>query len=140
VCSSDLLSDFNELGISGKTSEKYSHIKFNENSFNGSRFVPCGQTDGRTDMKKLVVAFRNFSDSPKIDDVSDKLVLFTFSGGKEYEEITTAGTASHTADTNTFLDIVSARKLQQTVFFLNFLIFHGAALMLHSENKTNHCV
>jgi len=39
--------------------KKYSDIKFHENPSNGSRAVPCGQTDGRTD-KKITVVFRNF--------------------------------------------------------------------------------
>ena len=29
--------------------ERYSNIKFHENPSPGSRVVPCGQTDGRTD-------------------------------------------------------------------------------------------
>jgi hypothetical protein len=62
-------------------------------------------------MTKLAVAFRNFSDSPKIDDVSGILVLFTSSGGKEYEEIPTVETARRTQDTKRFLDIGRARKL-----------------------------
>ena len=43
-----------------KIVEKYSNIKFQENSFSGSR------TDGRTDMK-LVASFRNFAKAPKIE-------------------------------------------------------------------------
>ena len=42
---------------------------FHENPSNGSRFVPCGRTDGRTDrqtdMMKLIVVFRNFANIPK---------------------------------------------------------------------------
>jgi hypothetical protein len=68
------------------------------------------QTDRRTDMMKLVVAFRNFSGSPKIDNVSDKLVLF-MSDGKEYQEIATVETTRRTEDTKKFFDIVRARKL-----------------------------
>jgi len=41
--------------------EKYSNIKFRENPSSGSRVVPCG----RTDMTKLIVAFRNFTNAPK---------------------------------------------------------------------------
>jgi hypothetical protein len=37
------------------------NIKFNNNPSIESRVVPCGQTGGRTDMTKLIVAFRIFS-------------------------------------------------------------------------------
>ena len=43
--------------------EKYS-VKFNENPSSGSRVIPCGRTDGQTDMKKLIVALRNFTNAP----------------------------------------------------------------------------
>jgi len=36
-----------------------------KNPSSGSRIVPCGQTDGRTNMMKLVVALRNFTNAPK---------------------------------------------------------------------------
>jgi len=29
------------------------------------RVVPCGQTDGGTDVTKLIAAFRNFANAPK---------------------------------------------------------------------------
>ena len=45
--------------------EKYSNKKFHENPSSGSRVVPYGQTDGRIDMMKLTVAFRNFANAPK---------------------------------------------------------------------------
>jgi hypothetical protein len=41
--------------------EKYWNIKFHENPSSESRLVPCG----RTDMTKLIVAFRNFANAPK---------------------------------------------------------------------------
>jgi len=41
--------------------EKYTNIKFHENPYIGSRVVACG----RTDMTKLIVAFRNFANAPK---------------------------------------------------------------------------
>jgi len=59
-------------------------------------------------MTKLVVAFRSFSDCPKIDDFSYKLVLFTPSGGEECEEFLTIETARRTQDPKMFLDIVHA--------------------------------
>ena len=45
--------------------EKYSNIKFHENSSGGTRVVPCGKTDGQTQMTKLRAAFRNFARVPK---------------------------------------------------------------------------
>ena len=47
----------------GGRSEKYSSFKFHENQFSGSRLVSCGQTDRRTHMTKLIVAFRNFTNA-----------------------------------------------------------------------------
>jgi hypothetical protein len=40
-------------------------MKCHQNPSKGNRVVPCGQTDGRTDMTKLIVAFRNFAIVPK---------------------------------------------------------------------------
>ena len=39
-------------------------IKFHENPSSGSPVLPCGRTDGQTDMTKLMVAFRNFANAP----------------------------------------------------------------------------
>jgi len=50
--------------------EKYSHIKLNENPSSETRVVPQGQTD----MRKLKVAFRDFSNAPK--KVFNKPLLF----------------------------------------------------------------
>ena len=36
-------------------------IKVRENQSSGSQVVPCGLTDGQTNMTKLVVAFCNFA-------------------------------------------------------------------------------
>jgi hypothetical protein len=56
-----------QLWFSRQFLEKYSNIKFHENPFGGSRVVPCG----RTDMTKLIVAFRNFANGPnKVDNIS----------------------------------------------------------------------
>ena len=58
-----------KLEFSRQSFEKYTNIKFHEYPSNGSRVAPCGQTDRqadrRTDMTKLIVAFRNFAKSPK---------------------------------------------------------------------------
>jgi hypothetical protein len=50
-----------KLEFSREIFEKCSNIKFHENSSIESRVVPCGWTDGQTDMTKLVVAFRNIA-------------------------------------------------------------------------------
>jgi hypothetical protein len=36
------------------------NIKFHQNPSSGSRVVPCGRTDGQTEITKLIVTFRNF--------------------------------------------------------------------------------
>jgi len=38
-----------KIEFSRRLSQKYSNIKFHENPSTGSRVVPCGQADGRTD-------------------------------------------------------------------------------------------
>jgi len=54
------------LELSGQIFEKYANIKFHENPSNDIRVVPCLLTDGgQTDMKKLIVIFRNFAKAPK---------------------------------------------------------------------------
>jgi len=54
-----------KLEFSGQIFEKFSNIKFHENPSSGRRVVPCGQTDGRTDLTKLIVAFRCCANAPK---------------------------------------------------------------------------
>jgi hypothetical protein len=47
---------------------KSSDAEFNKNTSSRGRFVPCGQTDGRTEerteMIMVIVAFRNFAKAP----------------------------------------------------------------------------
>ena len=50
-----------KLEFSLQNLEKSSNIKFHQNLYNGSPVVACG----RTDMEKLVVAFRNIANAPK---------------------------------------------------------------------------
>ena len=45
--------------------EKTPHIKFNENPSSGRRIVSCGWTDGQTDMTKVILALRNFTNGTK---------------------------------------------------------------------------
>jgi hypothetical protein len=69
-CSAHILLDFNETYIFRHVFENYSNIKYHENLSSGSRVVPCGQTDRQTDVKKLIVAFRNFLNAPKNQSVN----------------------------------------------------------------------
>ena len=50
-----------ELEFSQHIFEKYTNIKLHQNSCSGSRIVPCG----RTEMTKLIVAFRNSAKVPR---------------------------------------------------------------------------
>jgi len=54
-----------KLEVSRLIFEKYSNIKYHENPSSGSRVVPCGRTDGWTDMTKLIGTFRIFVNAPK---------------------------------------------------------------------------
>jgi len=54
-----------KLEFSRQILEIYSNIKFHENPFSRSRFVPCGRTDRQTDMTKLIVAFAKYMKAPK---------------------------------------------------------------------------
>jgi len=49
-----------KLGYSRHIFEKYSNIILHKYVSSGSR-----QTDGRTDMTKLIIAFRSFAKAPK---------------------------------------------------------------------------
>jgi hypothetical protein len=46
-------------------SKKFLNIKFHENTSSGSRAVTYGQTDEPTDIKNLIIAFRNSTIVPK---------------------------------------------------------------------------
>jgi len=54
-----------KLAFSRQILEKYSNMNVHTNPSSDSRVVPCGQTDGRTDMMKLIVAFRNSARASK---------------------------------------------------------------------------
>ena len=60
------LSNFNGISSSQQTLGKGLNIRFNQNPSSGSRVVPYG----RTDTKKLTVAFRNFANAPKTHTIS----------------------------------------------------------------------
>ena len=51
--------------FSRQTFEKYSNIEFQENPSSGGRVVSRGQTDGRRDTMKPIVALSNFGNAPK---------------------------------------------------------------------------
>jgi hypothetical protein len=50
-----------KLELSGQIFQKSSNIKFHENPSSESPVIPCG----RTGITKLIVAYRNFTKSPK---------------------------------------------------------------------------
>jgi hypothetical protein len=59
-----------EVQFSREIFETFSDVKFRENVSSGSRVVPWGKTD----MKKLVVPFSNFANTPqnKISHCNDE--------------------------------------------------------------------
>jgi len=58
--------------LSRQIFEKYSSTKFHENPSSGSRVISCGWTDGHEDITKLIGAFRNFENVPKMPDWSTR--------------------------------------------------------------------
>jgi hypothetical protein len=47
--------------------EKNSNINFHQNPSSRSRVVSYGWKEGQTVMRKLIVAFRNFANEPKME-------------------------------------------------------------------------
>ena len=54
-----------KIEFSRQIFDKSSNIKCRQNPSSGSRIIPCGRTDGRADMTKVIVAFRNFANAPR---------------------------------------------------------------------------
>jgi hypothetical protein len=63
------LSDLNELEFSRLIFLKPSPIIFYVKPFSGRRLVYSGRTDRQTDMMKLIIAFRIFAKSPKMNQM-----------------------------------------------------------------------
>ena len=56
--------------------KKSSNIKFHENLSSGSRVVPCGWTDRKTDRHdKLIITFHNFSNVLKNSSCVKQILL-----------------------------------------------------------------
>jgi len=55
-----------KLELSRPTFKIYSSIMFHENPSSGSRVLAWGRTDRQTDVTKLIAAFRNYTNAPKI--------------------------------------------------------------------------
>ena len=64
-----------KLGFSRQILEKSPNIKFHGNPSSGSRVVPYGRTDGRTDMTALIVGFRTFANAPKNQLLTKRNIL-----------------------------------------------------------------
>ena len=59
------LSDFNKTSVFlDRFSKKTSNTQFSEIPCSGRRVVSCKRMDRRTDMTKLIVAFRKFAQAP----------------------------------------------------------------------------
>ena len=56
----------NKFNFFDRFSKKHSNFNFHENLCSGSRVVPCGQMDRQTDMTKITIAFRNFTNTSKM--------------------------------------------------------------------------
>jgi len=54
-----------KLNFSQRIFDKYQNIKFHKIPSIGSPAIPCGQTEGRIYMTKLIVAYRCFANTPK---------------------------------------------------------------------------
>jgi hypothetical protein len=57
---------------------KAPYVKFHEYPSSGSRVVACGQTDGQTDMTKLIITSLNFAKAPKNGDTSAYVFNYAF--------------------------------------------------------------
>ena len=67
---------------------KLPNIKFHENPSSGIRVDNCGRTDVRTDMMKLFVTSRNFSNGPKIKmNIHVRPCIFTVNRGKAGDNV-----------------------------------------------------
>jgi len=61
----DNLSDLRQISVSRHISLNVPIIKFHKNLSSGSPADTRGHTDGRTDMTKLLGAFRDYENVPK---------------------------------------------------------------------------
>jgi len=66
-----------KLEFSPQFFENCSNITSHENPYSGSQVVQCGHRDGRTDMTKLIVAFRNLRTRVKKTERWLKAFLYT---------------------------------------------------------------
>jgi hypothetical protein len=63
-----------KLKFSRQISEESNNFTFHQNPSSVSRVVPYGWTDERTDKIKVILAFRNFANGPKINKKCEKLI------------------------------------------------------------------
>ena len=79
--------------------KKHSNTRFHQSPSSWSQAVSCRRTDGRTDMTKLTVAFRNFAKAPKNEKLSPSKRWMTTGGSRSTApRIPNVGTCGHLSD------------------------------------------
>jgi hypothetical protein len=112
----------------------FSNTKFYEYPYSGSRGVPCGPIDGRTDITKLIIACRSFANAPKmlarpifsthfIQALSNECKLFFFFGRfRKREDIIQNFRLNQVVD---FLELCEQLMYRCVVFLLFSLVITG---------------
>jgi len=118
-----ILSNFNGIYFSSYF-RKNTPITFHENPFSGSRVVPCGRTNGRTDMTELLVAFRNFANAPKMIFI----FILRLNGWKGFKQ-------NHTKSTKTLFFGGFGNWLCLLKFFLLLLSLQAFARVILNQHQ-----
>ena len=99
--------------------EKYSNIKFHENTFSGSQVVACGQTD----TTKLAITFGNFADAPNVRSSNSPAQLGDVHNSKKWQ---------CTSSCNTCLQMTSSKgNILQHVLLSDSINIKGSTTRVH---------
>jgi len=109
--------------------EKYPKIIFHENPCGGSRTVPCGRTDGQTDISKLIVVFRNFPKAPKNDLILFHLPSLPFTGPCNRSMVK----SSHLHSSSISLALLLKRKIF-LIFLRSFKLRQYPCVSMSTQN------